>query len=83
MELSCVLAGRFPGYRHVILPKVTLNLVVDQDVPSWRAALSAVAGIYLITDMKTGKVYVGSATGDGGIWTRWSQYAATGLGTRT
>ena len=42
--------------------------------------MSAVAGVYLITDTSTGKLYVGSATGDGGIWARWSQYAATGHG---
>ena len=34
--------------------------------------------VYLITDTKTGKHYVGSASGlEGGIWGRWSEYALT------
>jgi hypothetical protein len=47
---------------------------------SWRAALSAVAGIYLLTNPDTGKQYVGSAQGVGGFWGRWEQYAASGHG---
>lgn len=44
----------------------------------WKDKLSAVAGVYLITDTKTGKHYVGSASGaQGGIWGRWSEYAHT------
>lgn len=34
----------------------------------------------LITDTHTGKLYVGSATGEEGIWARWSSYVATGHG---
>ena len=47
---------------------------------SWRAALSAVAGVYLLTNPDTGKQYVGSAQGAGGFWGRWEQYAASGHG---
>jgi hypothetical protein len=47
---------------------------------SWRAALSAVAGVYLLTNPNTGKQYVGSAQGEGGFWGRWEQYAASGHG---
>ena len=46
----------------------------------WVAALSAVGGIYLIVDSMTGAQYVGSATGSGGIWQRWCDYAKTGHG---
>lgn len=46
----------------------------------WRARLSAVAGVYLILDAKTGKQYVGSASGAQGIWGRWSEYADNGHG---
>ena len=46
----------------------------------WVAALSAVGGIYLIVDSMTGAQYVGSATGNGGIWQRWCEYAKTGHG---
>jgi hypothetical protein len=48
--------------------------------PSWRAALSAVAGIYLLINPDTGKQYVGSAQGADGLWGRWAQYVATGHG---
>lgn len=47
---------------------------------SWRAALSSVAGIYLLTNPDTGKQYVGSAQGVGGLWGRWEEYAASGHG---
>ena len=47
---------------------------------SWRFALSAVAGVYLLTNPDTGKQYVGSAQGEGGFWGRWKQYAASGHG---
>jgi hypothetical protein len=47
---------------------------------SWRAALSAVAGIYLLSNPDTGKQYIGSAQGLGGFWGRWEQYAASGHG---
>ncbi len=70
----------FPGYSNVVVDKPTLDLIVSQRVPSWRAALSSVAGVYLITDTANGKAYVGSAYGDAGIWGRWSAYAATGHG---
>ena len=46
----------------------------------WEAALSAVGGVYLIVDSKSGQQYVGSATGNGGLWRRWCEYANTGHG---
>jgi hypothetical protein len=46
----------------------------------WVSALSAVGGIYLVVDSLTGAQYVGSATGSGGIWQRWCDYAASGHG---
>jgi len=39
-----------------------------------------VKGVYLIVDKNNGKKYVGSAYGDGGIWSRWSCYMGTGHG---
>jgi hypothetical protein len=53
---------------------------VRQQLESWRAALSAVAGVYVIADRLTGKLCVGSATAGEGIWSRWCAYAATGHG---
>lgn len=67
--------AHFPGFKSVNLSKSELKLIVNQDLESWRTALSSVAGIYLISDAISGKLYVGSATGEGGIWQRWCQYA--------
>jgi hypothetical protein len=46
----------------------------------WRARLSAVGGVYLILAEDTGNQYVGSAYGEGGIWSRWREYAKNGHG---
>lgn len=70
----------FPGYARVIVSKPELDLIVQQQIPSWKAALLNVAGVYLITDTDTGKHYVGSAYGDGGFWQRWSEYSVTDHG---
>jgi hypothetical protein len=47
---------------------------------TWFSALSAVNGIYLIRDVSTGKLYVGSAYGEDGIWGRWKTYSSNGHG---
>jgi hypothetical protein len=64
----------FPGFKQALLDFPTLKQVIDQIEPSWRTALSAVSGVYLITDTVDGKLYVGSAGGASGIWGRWCQY---------
>ena len=70
----------FRGYSWSLLTKSDLDIVVRQAVPSWRAALSSVAGIYVISDTATGKLYVGSATAGEGIWSRWCAYSTSGHG---
>lgn len=70
----------FPGFKSVRLTKMQLDLIVREQFPEWHSALSSVAGVYLITDSSTGKMYVGSATGQGGIWDRWSAYSDNGHG---
>lgn len=70
----------FPGYRAINLSKEELDIITTQGIESWKAALSSVAGVYLISDTKSGKLYVGSASGAGGIWQRWQAYSATGHG---
>lgn len=72
--------GEFSGYARVHLSKADLDLIVRHQKTSWRSALGSVAGVYVISDTDTGKLYVGSATGEGGIWARWSTYSATGHG---
>ena len=70
----------FPGFKAVKLTKAELDLVIKQSLTSWRSALSSVAGTYLIADTATGKLYIGKATGEGGIWQRWKDYASDGHG---
>ena len=72
--------GEFPGFKAVNLTKDQLDLIIRKSPESWRTALSSVAGVYLISDSGTGKFYVGSAYGEGGIWHRWSEYADNGHG---
>lgn len=66
--------AEFPGFKKVNVSFGELGLIVRQAIPSWKAALENVAGVYLISDGLTGKLYVGSATGAGGIWSRWCAY---------
>ncbi|TAL32094.1 MAG: GIY-YIG nuclease family protein [Phenylobacterium sp.] len=74
-------AGRsFPGYENIDLSFEELEALVRNSRPDWRASLTSVKGIYLISDITTGKRYVGSAYGEGGVWSRWCEYAATGHG---
>ena len=70
----------FTSYDKVLLSFETLHKIVYNKAAykEWEEKLSAVAGVYLITDTKTGKHYVGSASGEqGGLWGRWSEYART------
>lgn len=72
--------GSFPGYKRVDISKDDLDLIVRQGTESWRTALSSVKGIYLITDATNGKLYVGKADGEEGIWGRWCAYSSSGHG---
>lgn len=70
----------FPGYNGVCISHSTLRLLQQKEEPSWKAALSSVGGVYVIMDTATGKPYVGSAYGEGGLWQRWREYADSGHG---
>ncbi|MGZ8139780.1 GIY-YIG nuclease family protein [Bordetella bronchiseptica] len=70
----------FPGYKLVDVSKAQLDIIVRDNIPTWRTALSNVKGIYLISDRKTHKLYVGKADGAEGIWGRWCAYAKNGHG---
>jgi hypothetical protein len=74
--------GGFPGLLDFVLEFDELKKLTDNPEANheWRDHLSAVNGIYLILDSKTGQQYVGSANGKGGIWQRWSEYAANYTG---
>ena len=72
--------AEFPGYTQTMLTKRQLDTIVKQQHVSWKSALASVAGVYVIADRLTGKLYVGSAAGEEGIWGRWCAYARTGHG---
>lgn len=71
----------FPGFDGVLLTYHQLrDMVEDPRYADWRAALSEVQGIYLITDSTNGKQYVGKADGAERILGRWMTYARDGHG---
>ena len=69
----------FTGYDNIILSYSKLNEIISESAlySDWHTALSAVKGIYLITDRKSGMQYVGSAYGENGILGRWKEYVET------
>ena len=71
---------RFPGYEDIDISFGELEALVQNSRPDWKAPLEKVKGVYLITDTRTGKRYVGSAYGDEGIWSRWVSYVNSGHG---
>lgn len=68
----------FPGYENVDLSWYDLNRVIEKK--DWKTALENQKGVYLITDISTGKRYVGSAYGEEMMLGRWKQYAFSGHG---
>ena len=68
--------GKFPGYNNILLTHKNLQRIVQNNEPEWRQALSKIKGVYIITDTSSGKLYIGSASGNNeGIWQRWCAYA--------
>jgi hypothetical protein len=71
---------RFPGFEDIDVSFEELEALIAQGRADWQAPLSSVTGVYLITDTKLNKRYVGSAWGEGGVWSRWRSYIQTGHG---
>lgn len=67
---------KFTGYENVRKDYNSLKRVIDSR--DWKENLSNVFGVYVLTDMNTGKQYIGSATGNNGIYGRWSVYLNKG-----
>ncbi len=68
--------GDFPGYNNVLLSHKDLQVIIKNEAPEWKQALSKVKGVYVITDKSSGDLYVGSASGNNeGLWQRWACYA--------
>lgn len=65
-------------YNEIVISFADLEHIVLNQYADWKILLSAIKGVYLITDMSTGKLYVGSAYGEGGVWQRWREYVVTG-----
>lgn len=71
----------FPGFDDLVLDHAQLQAVMrDHRYASWRTALASVAAVYLITDRRDGRQYVGKADGSESLRQRWSVYAANGHG---
>ena len=68
---------RFTDYFDLILDFKELQEIVIEQYQDWKTVLSAIKGVYLITDKNTGRLYIGSAYGEDGIWGRWKEYVAT------
>lgn len=71
----------FPGYENVRLTYSQLKNIIVRKTPGWVSALENQKAVYLITDTKTGRLYVGSATAQYGmLLQRWSEYVLNGHG---
>ena len=68
----------FPGYDNVNVSWDELFRVITKE--GWKTALQNQKGVYLITDVSNGKMYVGSAYGENMILGRWQSYLKTGNG---
>ncbi|MEA2031110.1 MAG: GIY-YIG nuclease family protein [candidate division Zixibacteria bacterium] len=70
----------FPGYENINHSFDILTPIFKNENKDWKAALKNIKGIYVITDKSNGKKYIGKASGDSGIWSRWSCYIESGHG---
>ena len=70
----------FPGLSSIDVSFDELETIVSNERPEWKAPLQHVSGIYAIADTRSDRLYVGAASGDGGVWSRWSEYVSTGDG---
>lgn len=74
--LPCIYSGeKFEGYDRVHLPfRKLADVFSGKIMPTYYEALKTITGIYCLTDTKTGKLYIGSASGSGGVAQRWGNY---------
>lgn len=79
--LRSAYSGRpFPGFDLIDVSFDELETIVRNGRIDWKSSLENIKGVYLITDRCTGKRYVGSAYGEGGVWSRWCGYIYSGHG---
>lgn len=74
--LPCLYSGeKFEGYDRVHLPFRRLADIFEGKIlPTYYEALKKTTGVYCLTDTHTGKLYIGSATGEEGVAQRWGNY---------
>lgn len=74
--LPCLYSGeQFTGYDNVNLPYSRLaDIFAGRIMPSYYDALKQISGVYCLTDTSNGFLYIGSATGEGGVANRWGNY---------
>lgn len=71
----------FPGYDKVVLTYKELETIIKRNKSDWVNALNNQKAVYILTDLKTGLLYVGSATGERGmLLSRWKDYISNGHG---
>lgn len=74
--LPCLYSGEnFEGYDRVHLPYNRLADIFNGKImPTYYEALKKIIGVYCLTDIHTGTLYIGSAIGEGGVAQRWGNY---------
>ena len=70
----------FCGYENINHDFGALEIIFKNERDDWKSPLSKIKGVYVISDNSNGKLYVGSAYGNIGIWSRWGEYLADGHG---
>ena len=71
----------FPGYDKIRLSYEQLSTIINRQTKDWVTALKNQKAVYLITDKKSGKQYVGSAYNDNDmLLQRWANYVSNGHG---
>lgn len=78
-EIVSIYSNEFLGYENTILSFHQLKDIVDNPFAheDYVSALKNIYAVYLISNTKTGKLYVGSAYGDLGLFGRWEEYVKT------
>ena len=71
---------RFPGFENLNICFSDLQFIIENEEESWKSALSNIQGVYLISDMSNGKLYVGATYGGDAFWNRWKEYITKGTG---
>ena len=70
----------FLGHLSIDLSFGELETIVRNQQSDWKGALQHISGVYLISDKRSDRLYVGAAYREGGIWSRWSDYVHSGHG---